>query len=109
MGPKIHSNSGIFERRGDPWSPLDRESRREYGRGRDEFENPDMDRWTKAEKAPVRKESSNGLHGDLIPRGKAAPKPGKSRTETHEARLVAAGDRLRKALKKAELKGRYNK
>jgi hypothetical protein len=43
MKPRYSSNSGIFERRGDPWVS-EKEGVREYGR--DLFsENPDFDRY----------------------------------------------------------------
>ncbi len=104
MRVRVHTSASIFERRGDPWV-TDKEGRQNYGRNL-KAEDPDMDAFFLAKKAETRFADTNtntGLHPDLIPRGKAAPKPGKSVTQSPERRFAAAGDRLRKALAKAEV------
>ena len=43
-------NTDVFTKRGDPWM-TEKEGRKEFGRDHEVFENPDLDRYTKAKKA----------------------------------------------------------
>ena len=48
-------NTNVFNKRGDPWM-TEKEGRKEFNRDHEVFENPDLDRYTKAKKAKPKKE-----------------------------------------------------
>ena len=79
------TNSDIFQKRGDPWVSQ-KEGRKDYDREHEVFENPDLDRYTKATKAPKHKERP--------------PEKKKPRVASHALKrkqiAVAMGAKLRK-------------
>lgn len=84
---RLRSNSDVFSSQGDPWVS-DRERRRDYGLT--SLDNPELDQFTKAHKAPERHD-------------KGSEKRGSGRDPT-VMRSVNARRAMRKEMKSKKLK-----